>query len=144
MVVLHPAGTQLRAGADPADNERSLILALRCARRTTLLAADAGQPAEAEMEPLLSRVDLLKVGHHGSRSASSAAFLARVAPKVAIISCGRDNRFGHPHPDVLRRLEAVGARVCRTDLQGAISVELTRGGTRMGSICVNAPRSAQR
>ncbi len=144
LIVLHPSAKEPRAGEDHADNERSVVLALRCAGRTTLLAADAGQPTEAEIEPLLSRFDFLKVGHHGSRTASSAAFLARVMPKVAAISCGRENRFGHPHAEVLRRLEAVGARVCRTDLQGAISVELLREGTRLGSICVTGTRSAPR
>jgi competence protein ComEC len=63
--------------------------------------------------------DFLKVGHHGSRTSSSAEFLARVTPGVAVISCGIRNRFGHPHPEALARLLAVGARIIRLDQAGA-------------------------
>src|SRR5690606_30274308 len=63
--------------------------------------------------------DFLKVGHHGSRTSSSADFLARVSPSVATLSCGIRNRFGHPHPDALARLEGAGAQVLRLDRSGA-------------------------
>ncbi len=66
--------------------------------------------------------DVLKVGHHGSNSSTGISFLARVKPKVAIISVGSDNDYGHPFPTTLRRIEAAGATVYRTDLCGNIVV----------------------
>jgi competence protein ComEC len=65
-------------------------------------------------------VDVLKVGHHGSRTSSSPAFLAAVHPSLAVISSGVRNRFGHPHPRTLAALAAAGIPVLRTDRVGAI------------------------
>jgi competence protein ComEC len=65
---------------------------------------------------------VLKVGHHGSRTSSSPAFLAAVSPRVAVISCGVRNRFGHPHAATLEALEQVKSRVLRTDLDGSVIV----------------------
>ncbi|GMQ79468.1 MAG: hypothetical protein BMS9Abin02_2065 [Anaerolineae bacterium] len=61
-----------------------------------------------------------KAGHHGSDSSSSNSFLTKVAPKIAVISSGADNRYGHPHPAVLRCLADVGAAVLRSDELGTI------------------------
>jgi competence protein ComEC len=85
---------------------------------------DVGEAAEAR---LLARggdleADLLKVGHHGSRYASTAPFLAAVHPALALISVGRHNTFGHPAPETLRGLAMVGARTLRTDRCGAIRI----------------------
>ena len=66
---------------------------------------------------------ILKVGHHGSATSSSSAFVHAVRPAVAIVSCGRQNRFGHPTRVVLDRLFAAGAAVFRTDRQGEIALE---------------------
>ncbi|HUY11105.1 MAG TPA: hypothetical protein VMV73_02465, partial [Candidatus Dormibacteraeota bacterium] len=91
--------------------------------------------ASAPMEQLWMRegfdlhVTVLKVGHHGSRFASSSAFLAVARPRIAIISVGRDNRYGQPAPAALARLRAVGARIYRTDRDGEIA--LTSDGTRV-------------
>jgi beta-lactamase superfamily II metal-dependent hydrolase len=68
------------------------------------------------------RADVLKVGHHGSATSSSDAFLAAVNPAVALISVGAGNRYGHPSVDVLRALSRVGAEVLRTDEAGTIIV----------------------
>jgi competence protein ComEC len=76
---------------------------------------------------------ILKVAHHGSRTSSSAALLEAWRPQMAVISCGRGNRFGHPAPEVLRRLEAIGATVMRTDLDGQITIETDGRSLRMAT-----------
>jgi competence protein ComEC len=65
---------------------------------------------------------VLKVGHHGSKNSSTQEFLDAVAPAIAIISAGEDNPCGHPSPELLERLEVSGARVLRTDRDGAVHI----------------------
>jgi competence protein ComEC len=65
---------------------------------------------------------VLKVGHHGSHSATSDAWLAELAPREAVISVGRRNRYGHPAPEVVARLAAHGIRILRTDRDGTITL----------------------
>jgi len=98
-------------------NERSVVLLLLEDNYRGLLMGDAGFQAEKELvkSGLLVDVDYLKVGHHGSKYASSAEFLAVVKPEVAVISVGEGNRYGHPTEEVLARLKGVGAEVRRTD-----------------------------
>jgi competence protein ComEC len=97
-------------------------------RFAMLLTGDAQSEAEAR---LLShggadlRADILKVGHHGSAYSSTPEFLAAVHPKIAIISCGLHNVFGHPSPITIAALHAIGATVYRTDLDGGITVDTT-------------------
>ena len=67
------------------------------------------------------RCTVLKVGHHGSATSTSAPFLAGVQPRYAVISVGADNTFGHPRPEVLARLRAAGVRTFRTDEDGAVT-----------------------
>lgn len=68
--------------------------------------------------------DVLKVGHHGSRTSTSEEFLDAVSPKVAVVMAGKDNRYGHPHREVLERLEYYGVEIMRTDRDGDIIFEL--------------------
>lgn len=113
-------------------NDNSLVLKVRFGERSLLLTGDAEHLAESELVRRYAndlRADVLKVGHHGSRTSSSAALLAAVQPGVATISCGVRNRFGHPVPEVVARLAASGARVLRTDREGAI--ELTSDGSAL-------------
>jgi competence protein ComEC len=104
-------------------NDNSLVMRLSHHGRAVLFVGDA---EEAEERHLLTtagdhlRADLLKVGHHGSRTSSSAPFLDRVQPQLAVISCGIRNRFGHPHPVTLGRLEASGVVVWRVDKLGSM------------------------
>ena len=70
--------------------------------------------------PLQSTV--FKAGHHGSRSSSSRAFLEEVQPYIVIISAGKENRYDHPHPEVLQRAEEIGATALRTDEMGNIEI----------------------
>lgn len=78
-----------------------------------------------ELEPLLSAT-ALQVGHHGSRTSSSWEFLAQIQPKIALISAGRNNSYGHPHPETLAKLRIVlpdTTQIFRTDLEGSVVVE---------------------
>jgi competence protein ComEC len=106
-------------------NDDSMVLRLRYRDVEFWLTGDAG--AEFERRHVFDEggapVRVLKVGHHGSRTSTSDALVAGVRPQIAVISAGRHNLFGHPAPDVLRRLEAAGAAVFRTDRDGAIAIE---------------------
>lgn len=110
-------------GADPSahENDNSLVLHIAYGERAALLVGDAEHDTE---DALLAahgaslRADLLKVGHHGSHTSSTPAFVDAVAPRDALISCGVRNRFGHPRPQTLTTLAARGVRVHRTDLHG--------------------------
>lgn len=128
--VLHPPAYVL-GGADASTNNHSVVLRVVYRRARLLLTGDA--EAEAEADLLQSGVDLsadlLKVGHHGSRRSSGDAFLAAVAPSLAVISSGRDNIYNHPHPEVVERLSRRNIRIFRTDRDGAITVETD--GTRL-------------
>jgi competence protein ComEC len=75
------------------------------------------------------RVEVLKVAHHGSRSSTAAEFLASTRPRLAILSVGARNPFGHPSPEVLSRLHGSGALVLRTDRDG--TVEIATDGARI-------------
>jgi len=121
VTVLHPGPAQL-AGAASDDNNNAGVLRLDYGRTSWLLTGDAESEAEADMiaAGLPLRADVLKVGHHGSNGASSPAFIAAVAPRLAVIPVGADNKFGHPHPAVLERLK--GVEVLRTDQNGRIEV----------------------
>lgn len=93
-------------------------------QRSFLLTGDIERAMEFRMleDGLVSRVDVLKVAHHGSRTSTTEQFLEAARPVHAIISDGPDNVFRHPHPDVVRRLEDRGVRVWRTDRDGLITV----------------------
>lgn len=117
--VLHPDTTWAEWGADV--NEGSAVLRVDFGAFSALFAGDAGFSAEAHLAGRVGRVDLLKVGHHGSRGSSSDRWLAELRPAAALVSVGR-NTYGHPAPDALRRLITHGADVWRTDLEGTVSV----------------------
>jgi competence protein ComEC len=119
--VLHPGPIQL-TGTASDDNNNAVVLRLDYGGTSFILTGDAESEAEADMiaAGLPLRADVLKIGHHGSNGASSPQFIAAVAPGVAVIPVGADNKFGHPHPAVLERLE--GVEVLRTDQNGRIEV----------------------
>nr|MDQ2647121.1 hypothetical protein [Myxococcota bacterium] len=116
--VLHPRAGWSEWGEDV--NEDSLVLLVEYGEFQALFTGDAGFPAEARMRRRAGRADVLKVGHHGSRTSSGSELVERVLPEVATVSCGARNRFGHPSPEVMARLAALGTRALRTDLSGAI------------------------
>jgi len=106
-------------------NEASIVAMLTYDRMSVLLTGDAEAAAEDALirsgRPLGAVV--LKAGHHGSNGSSGEAFLQTVKPQIVVISAGRDNRYGHPHPAVLERAAATGAMILRTDQMGTIKVE---------------------
>lgn len=110
------AGAIAHPSAVTADNAHGVVLEIGTQARTLLL-ADVDSTIEARL-PCTPPIALLKVAHHGAATSTSSSFLGRTRPEQAVISCGRRNRFGHPDPGVLRRLERAGARVWRTDLEG--------------------------
>ena len=118
--LVHPPSEWPHAGEDL--NEDSAVLELRWQGFRALLMGDAGVVTERALAGRLGPVDVLKVGHHGSRTASSAAFLAEIRPQAAMVSVGQ-NRYGHPTPEAIARLGAAGARIWRTDREGHITVE---------------------
>lgn len=105
-------------------NNDSVVLRMRYKGATILLTGDAEVEAERGMveSGLELRSDVLKAGHHGSKSSSSEFFLKAVEPRIVVIPVGARNRYGHPVPEVLERFEGIGARIYRTDRDGAIIV----------------------
>lgn len=106
------------------ENDNSFVIAITHGRRRILFTGDVEALAERELVRLGDRLraDVLKVPHHGSRTSSSPAFLDRVRPALAIASSGRGNRFGHPHPDVVRRFRDRGIALLRTDQDGGVDL----------------------
>ncbi|MFI5234094.1 MAG: DNA internalization-related competence protein ComEC/Rec2 [Gemmatimonadales bacterium] len=120
LVVLHPDTTWAEWGLDL--NEDSVVLLIHWGAFHALLAGDAGLRAEGRLRGRVGDIDLLKVGHHGSRTASGVEWLAELKPEVAVVSVGRGNRYGHPAAETLGRLRTAGASVWRTDESGTIEV----------------------
>lgn len=121
-------------------NDASLVLKLVYGTTTALLTGDA--ELKTEFDLVRARInlesDILKVGHHGSRTSSSSMFLDAVDPRLALISLGRNNTFGHPHKEVLNRFNGKEIIVYRTDLDETI--HMTSNGVRWcessSGICV--------
>lgn len=94
-----------------------------------LFMGDAEKNIEGRLvyEGVVGDVDVLKVGHHGSKTSSNDFFLSAVKPEYAIVSSGKGNRYGHPAQQTLSNLEAVGAKIFRTDSDGTVRVNIDRG-----------------
>ena len=104
-------------------NESSVVIVAEIGGLTWLFTGDASESVEREIVnsyPNL-RVDILKAGHHGSKTSSSQHFLDSIQPKAAVISVGKDNRYGHPHQQVLQAMGNSGTSIWRTDLNGAVA-----------------------
>lgn len=126
--VMAPGAGYANPGAP--KNDDSLVMRVAYGKGSVLLEGDAELASEnamlaaGEVQP----VTLLKVGHHGSRTSTSPAFLAAAAPKEAVVSVGRKNRFGHPRTEVIDRIALAGARLYRTDTFGLTTFLLDRDG----------------
>lgn len=110
-------------------NEASVVLLVSYGTTRLLFAGDAGIPTESHLAGRVGPVTLLKVGHHGSRGATSDRWLDELRPADAVISVGAQNRYGHPAPETLARLRAHGVTVLRTDERGTITLTVSSHGT---------------
>jgi competence protein ComEC len=112
------------AAKRPDPNAESLVMRWDSGTARVLLTGDVGEPGEADLlrwGPELHAA-VLKVAHHGSRTSSGAAWLRAVGARVGVISCGRDNRFGHPTVETLARLRDAGLSVAETDRDGMVTI----------------------
>lgn len=119
-VLWPPEDAEKAAGDNP--NNASVVLRITFGEDAVLLTGDAEQEVEAQLEGELNS-GLLKVGHHGSSTSTSAAFLKKVAPGFAVIMVGQDNSYNHPNAKVVQRLTQAGAQVLRTDEAGTITLQ---------------------
>jgi competence protein ComEC len=128
--VLAPRGDV--APPEEVHDEESLVMRVTFGNRSVLLTGDQGRRVETDLAERgqLRATDVLKVGHHGSKTSTGEVFQDQVRPLFAVISVGLDNPYGHPHPAVLAALEAHRSTVLRTDTWGLISI-LTDGGRRI-------------
>jgi len=114
-------------------NDSSVVIRVDFGKRSVLLTGDAEKESEADIASTYSsadlKVDVLKSGHHGSRTSSSTGLLDKADPEYAVISCGEGNSYGHPHEETIERYESYGITTYRTDLLGTIV--LTTDGTSL-------------
>jgi competence protein ComEC len=124
--ILHPppamAGTSAFAG-----NNRSCVLRIRVGGTAILLPGDIERTAEYALHDQLAPVDILLAPHHGSRTSSTATFVAKVQPRYVVFATGYRNRFGHPHPAVVERYTQAGAQLLNTADSGAIAIDIRQG-----------------
>lgn len=116
------------SGYGEKTNDGSIVAQLRYGSTTVMLTGDAAFDTESHLISLgrtTLRSDILKVGHHGSKTSTSDAFIAAVHPSIALISVGAHNTYGHPTPETLSRLQNAGVPVMRTDQHGTIVCTLT-------------------
>jgi competence protein ComEC len=107
----------------PSQNNDSIVLKVLFGERSFLLTGDIEARAEEALVPFANslRADVVKVAHHGSKTSSSAEFIAAAQPRYAVISVGQTSIFGHPNPEVVKRWEAAGVQVLRTGNSGTIT-----------------------
>ena len=120
LLILPPA--ELKSGSNLHNN--MITSRLTYGAMDFLLMGDAERPLEFFLFEKGDEIqsEVLKVGHHGSKTSSSQLFLEQVRPQFALISVGRKNRYGHPHREVLESLEKIGAKILRTDLNSRIEI----------------------
>jgi competence protein ComEC len=143
--ILHPPPGGLRESSRRPDaNQASLVLRVRLGESAVLLTGDIGAEGEGVLlgSGRTLRAQVLKVPHHGSRTSSGEVFVRAVGPESAVFSVGHRNRFRHPHAEVLERYRRMGVEVWRTDRDGAIRIELTPEGIRLGAYRRSEPEAS--
>lgn len=113
------------------ENDSSIMLAINVERLKLLFMGDCGKIAENYLlkNAVLGKVDILKAGHHGSKTSSSKSFINEINPKNSIISVGKNNRYGHPNKEVLENLE--NSKIYRTDQDGSIMFKIKNNKLRI-------------
>lgn len=125
IAALHPA----KGGFSDDENDNSLVLKLEYFGTTILLTGDIEHAAERKVARNYEiETDILKVAHHGSSTSSCTEFLQEADPTYAIIQCGKDNNYGHPHHETMYALEDDDVRIYRTDTDGNIVFRLSERG----------------
>ena len=121
--LLGEANCKILSVTDDEDNlnQSSIVIQLNFKDLSYLFMGDAEKEIEESID--VGKVNILKVGHHGSDTSSSLDFINKIAPEVSIISVGKDNSYGHPSDDVIKRLGNIGSKVYRTDEVGNIFIE---------------------
>lgn len=129
--MLHPPANVSRTNS----NDSSIVMLLQLYRTNMLLTGDMEQPAEQEVinKYKLQPVQVLKVAHHGSKTSTTEEWLTVTKPQEALISVGSNNRYGHPHADVIERLRRIGAQIWRTDSHGAVTIYFNQNGYQIDS-----------
>jgi competence protein ComEC len=119
--ILHPSEPFIRGTISDLNNN-SVVMRLVYGQTSFLFMGDTAFEGENRIMSLGYdlKSDVLKVGHHGSATSTSMSFLEAIRPEYAVISVGAKNKFGHPNPGTLERLETIGAKVYRTDLNGSV------------------------
>lgn len=117
-------------------HDATVVTRLLYGKNSFLFMGDAEKPIEYQLTRSTTKLDsdVLKVGHHGSKTSSSPEFLDRVSPEIAVIQVGRKNRYGHPYQEILDRLTARGATILRNDLDGNIIIESNGDGIKIVSL----------
>lgn len=114
-----------------SSNDASICIYSKLGGQSWLFTGDLEEIGEREVIEQFPQleVDVLKVGHHGSKTSTTELFLSKIKPEFGVISAGRDNRYGHPHQEVLERLNAHKVMIYRTDIHGAVTYKyfLSRG-----------------
>ena len=120
--VLHPVSNHGIQG----KNNASVVMILTYHEVDILLTGDLEESMEYRLSDQFGKlldIEILKVGHHGSKTSTSRYFLSQTTPQVALVSVGKKNRYGHPNIQVISRLRKKGIKVYRTDQEGAIEVK---------------------
>ncbi|MCV79155.1 DNA internalization-related competence protein ComEC/Rec2 [Listeria monocytogenes] len=113
--------------AGEGGNDDSIVLKAVLDDKIWLFTGDLEANGEMGISEQPIKADILKVGHHGSKTSSSKEFIQKVKPTFAVISCGLNNRFGHPHAETINTLETAGVTILRTDVQGEIIYTFGKG-----------------
>lgn len=126
---LYPKRTETAEGT----NDASAVYLVTYKEFVALLTGDIEDTGEKKLTQVLKEkdidhIDVLKVAHHGSRYSSASEFLEQIHPRVAVISCGEGNRYGHPHEETLKRLSAAESIIMTTPEYGAVTMEVFLGG----------------
>lgn len=113
--------------AGEGGNDDSIVLKAVLDGKIWLFTGDLEANGEKGISEQPIKADILKVGHHGSKTSSSKEFIQKVKPTFAVISCGLNNRFGHPHAETINTIETAGVTILRTDVQGEITYTFGKG-----------------